>query len=107
MTRGRGRRTVDTCAQTVHLLDEALDARLREDIVVLDAVEELGQAPERVGLERLEDRGRERRHVERLGVGICGRTRRESVRFTSNVIDSRAHAAPEVDMRDERADAPM
>jgi hypothetical protein len=64
-------RCVNACNELRHALDAALDTRLRSDVVVLDPVEQAREAPERIGLDCGEDRGRENRGVDFFGVGIC------------------------------------
>ena len=67
--RGEGR--VDARAERLHPCNLPLDARLGKDVVVLDPVEQLGQAPEAVGLERFEDGGRQGGDVVVFRVAFC------------------------------------
>ena len=52
-TRLRELLTVDALRQVPEHVDLPLNARLRERVVVLDAVEQVGRAPESVGLDFL------------------------------------------------------
>lgn len=67
--------TIDARAQLPHPRDLTHDAGLGEDVVVLNPVEELGQAPERVGLECFEDGGRESGNVVGLWIVGCPESR--------------------------------
>ena len=65
-----GERCIDACHELRHALDATLDTRLCGDVVVLDPVEQTREAPERIGLDRGEDRGREDRGIDFFGISI-------------------------------------
>ena len=65
-------RRIDELDELRHALDAALDARLRGDVVILDAVEQTRETPERIGLDCGEDSGREDGGIDFFGIGICG-----------------------------------
>jgi len=66
---GRQRR-IDPRAERLHPRHLALNTRLGEDVVVLNPIQQFRQAPKAVGLERLEYRGRQSRHVVVFGVAV-------------------------------------
>lgn len=51
----RGQWRVNTLNQFRHPLDETLNTGLLGDVIILDAVQESGEAPERVGFDSRED----------------------------------------------------
>ena len=87
--------TIDPPNELCHLLDAPLDTGLSEDVVVLDAIEQLGQTPERVGLDRVKRRRRQAREVKRFWVGICSRQKAVPSQRTSTKWDSETRGGGE------------
>jgi hypothetical protein len=63
--------TVNALDELTHPFDQSLNAWLLGYVVVLNPVQQLGETPERVGLDGGENRGGEMPHVEHLGIGVC------------------------------------
>lgn len=65
------KRCIDACDEFRHAFNAALDTRLCSDVVVLDTVEQTRKTPERIGLDCVEDSGREDRGIDFFGISIC------------------------------------
>jgi hypothetical protein len=64
------KRCINACDEFRHALNAALDTRLCGDVVVLDTVEQTRKTPERIGLDCVEDSGREDRGIDFFGISI-------------------------------------
>lgn len=84
----RMQRRVDACHQLSQPAYLSLDAGLRKDVVVLDAIEELREAPERVGFDGLEHIGWQQGDVKHFGVRVDVGAEKDFEEGGSEVVDA-------------------